>query len=611
MTEKKNKAKTKKEQVKSALPEVWAILRPRWLRIMAGLSLLFLNRLAGLGIPYAPKLLLDRVLAARDFHFLTFLLIGLLFIAVVQGLTSFGLGQLMGKETQKVVAEMRAKVQAHISKLPVSFYDANKTGVLVSRIMTDVEGVRSLVGAGFLEFAGAVFTAGFVFFILVRMSLLMTLVAISFLLVYAFCWKKALAALRPLSREKNVINADVTGRLIEFLGGVRVIKGYHAESREQKVFGMGINKLLQNALRSVSVNGRLNLASSVVLGSLSAVILYLGARLILRNQMTPGDLFSYMMFMGYVSAPILQLTALGPNIVEALVSLDRTKEILAEHPEDLDPNRTLALSHIEGKVRFEHVDFQYEAARTVLSDISFEAHPGTVTALVGSSGSGKSTIVGLIAAFYKPTSGRVSLDGIDLNSIRLDSYRTALGLVLQESFLFAGTIRENVMFSRPDATEEEMLQACRMAHVDEFAERLPDKYETVIGERGVKLSGGQRQRLSIARAILANPRLLLLDEATSSLDSESELFIQQGLNYLMKGRTTFVIAHRLSTIRRADQILVIEGGRILERGTHQSLYAQHGRYFDLYSKQHDLESDLLLDADEENELNTKAQHIGH
>ncbi len=610
MTEIKDKAKTKKEKVKSALPEVWAILRPRWLRIMAGLTLLFINRLAGLGVPYAPKLLLDRVLARKDVHFLLLLLIGLLFIAVVQGLTTYGLGQLMGKETQRVVAEMRRKVQAHISMLPISFYDANKTGVLVSRIMTDVEGVRSLVGAGFLEFTGAVFTAAFVFFILVRMSLSMTLVAISFLLVYAFCWKKALASLRPLSREKNVINADVTGRLIESLGGVRVIKGYHAEFREQKVFGMGIDKLLQNALCSISVGGRLNLVSSVVMGSLSAVILYLGARLILHNQMTPGDLFSYVMFMAYVSAPIIQLTALGPNIIEALVSIDRTREILAEHPEDPDPDRTLVLSHIEGTIRFEHVDFQYEAGKTVLSDISFEAHPGTVTALVGSSGSGKSTIVGLIAAFYKPTNGRVSIDGVNLDTVRLDSYRTALGVVLQESFLFAGTIRENVMFSRPDATEEEMLEACRIAHVDEFAEGFNDKYETVIGERGVKLSGGQRQRLSIARAILANPRLLLLDEATSSLDSESELFIQQGLNYLMKGRTTFVIAHRLSTIRRADEILVIEGGRIIERGTHESLYAQRGRYFDLYSKQHDLESDLLLDADEENELNVKAQHIG-
>ncbi len=610
MTEIKDKAKTKKEKVKSALPEVWAILRPRWLRIMAGLTLLFINRLAGLGVPYAPKLLLDRVLARKDVHFLLLLLIGLLFIAVVQGLTTYGLGQLMGKETQRVVAEMRRKVQAHISMLPISFYDANKTGVLVSRIMTDVEGVRSLVGAGFLEFTGAVFTAAFVFFILVRMSLSMTLVAIAFLLVYAFCWKKALASLRPLSREKNVINADVTGRLIESLGGVRVIKGYHAEFREQKVFGMGIDKLLQNALCSISVGGRLNLVSSVVMGSLSAVILYLGARLILHSQMTPGDLFSYVMFMAYVSAPIIQLTALGPNIIEALVSLDRTREILAEHPEDPDPDRTLVLSHIEGTIRFEHVDFQYEAGKTVLSDISFEAHPGTVTALVGSSGSGKSTIVGLIAAFYKPTNGRVSIDGVNLDTVRLDSYRTALGVVLQESFLFAGTIRENVMFSRPDATEEEMLEACRIAHVDEFAEGFNDKYETVIGERGVKLSGGQRQRLSIARAILANPRLLLLDEATSSLDSESELFIQQGLNYLMKGRTTFVIAHRLSTIRRADEILVIEGGRIIERGTHESLYAQRGRYFDLYSKQHDLESDLLLDADEENELNVKAQHIG-
>jgi ABC-type multidrug transport system fused ATPase/permease subunit len=599
--------KPKRQRIQSALPQVWAILRPRRARIAAGLCLLFVNRLAGLAVPYAPKLLLDRVLAKKDLHFLALLVAGLVLVAIVQGLTSFGLGHLMSKETQRLVAEMRCKVQAHISRLSLTYYDANKTGSLVSRIMTDVEGVKSLVGAGFLEFTGGVFTAAFVLVILIRISPLMTMVAIGFLLVYALCWKKALKVLRPLMRARGVINAEVTGRLTESLGGVRVVKGYHAEVREQEVFSMGVGKLLQNGLQSVARGDLLNLLSSVVLGSLSAVTIYLGARLILNGQITLGDLFSYMMFMVYVSAPIVQLTALGPNIIEALASLDRTREILAEPPEDADPGRTLTLPSIEGRVRFEHVDFEYEAGKPVLSDISFETLPGTVTALVGSSGAGKSTVIGLIAAFYKPIGGTVFIDDVDLSQVRLDCYRKVLGVVLQESFLFAGTIRENVMFSRPDASEDEVLQACRIAHVDEFAERFKDKYETVIGERGVKLSGGQRQRVSIARAILANPRLLILDEATSSLDSESELLIQQGLEYLMKGRTTFVIAHRLSTVRRADQILVVEAGRIVERGTHHSLQAQHGRYFDLYTKQHGLESDLLRDPLEESDAEIKAQ----
>jgi subfamily B ATP-binding cassette protein MsbA len=464
--------------------------------------------------------------------------------------------------------------------------------------MTDVEGVRSLVGAGFVEFTGGILTAGFVLIILIRMSFTMTAVAIFFLLIFAFCWKKTLKVLRPLIRERGAINADITGRLTESLGGVRVVKGYHAEQREQKIFSQGVEKLLQNAMRSVTANSLLNMASAIDLGILGAVVLTLGARLIVHHQMTAGDLFSYMMFMAYVSAPIIQLTAIGPNIIEALASLDRTREILSIPPEDEDPQRTVALHQMKGLIRFEHVDFEYETGKQVLTDINFESLPGSVTALVGSSGSGKSTIIGLVAAFYKPTHGFVSVDGTDLNTVRLDSYRPVLGVVLQESFLFAGTIHENVAFARPDASREEVLRACHIAHVDEFAERFKDKYETLIGERGVKLSGGQRQRVSIARAILADPRILILDEATSSLDSESELFIQHGLRYLMAGRTTFVIAHRLSTVRQATEILVVEGGRITQRGTHQSLYAQPGRYFDLYSKQSGLESDLLLDSEE-------------
>jgi ABC-type bacteriocin/lantibiotic exporter with double-glycine peptidase domain len=381
-------------------------------------------------------------------------------------------------------------------------------------------------------------TASFVLIILVRMSPLITLVAVAFLLIFALCWKQTLKVLRPLIRERGAINAEVTGRLVESLGGVRVVKGYHAEQREQKVFGVGVDKLLKNAMRAVSANTFLNLASAIDLGLLGATVLILGARLIINHQMSVGDLFSYMMFMAYVSAPIIQLTSIGPNIIEALASLDRTREIMNERPEDEDPNRTIALPTVEGWIRFEHVDFEYEAGKPVLEDVSFESAPGSVTALVGSSGSGKSTIIGLVASFYKPTRGTVSIDGVDLSRVRFDSYRPMLGVVLQESFLFAGTIWDNVTFSRPDATAEEVLHACAIAHVDEFAERFKDKYETIIGERGVKLSGGQRQRVSLARAILADPKILILDEATSSLDSESEMFIQQGLKYLMRGRKT-------------------------------------------------------------------------
>ncbi|MGE5322026.1 MAG: ABC transporter ATP-binding protein [Actinomycetota bacterium] len=602
--------KTKREQIQSALPEVWEIVRSRRVRMGAALCLLVVNRFSGLAAPYAPKLLLDRIIPAKDLHLLFLLLVGLMLAAVIQGLTSFAVGQLMSKETQRLIAQMRQKVQAHVTRLPVSYYDANKTGALVARIMSDVEGVRSLVGAGFVEFVGGLLTACFVLIILVHMSLLLTGIAVAFLLIFALCWNRTLKYLRPLVRERRAINAEVTGRLTESLGGVRVVKGYHAESREQQVFAAGVGRLLQNALKSVTANTLLNLSSITVIGVLNALVLTFGARLIFAHKMSPGGLFSYMMFMNYVSAPIIQLTAIGPNIIEALASLDRTREVLSERPEDEDVTRTIVLPRVEGWIRFDQVNFEYETGKPVLANVSFEASPGTVTALVGSSGSGKSTIIGLVAGFYKPTRGLITVDETDLARVRLDSYRPVLGVVLQESFLFAGTIRDNVSFSRPGASQEEIVQACRIAHVDEFAERFKDKYDTLVGERGVKLSGGQRQRVSLARAILANPRILILDEATSSLDSESELFIQQGMKYLMKGRTTFVIAHRLSTIRRADQILVIESGSIVEQGTHQSLQEKRGRYFELYSKQHGVDSDLLLDPAEESSPAEHGQAAG-
>jgi subfamily B ATP-binding cassette protein MsbA len=513
---------------------------------------------------------------------------------VIQGITSFSLTQLLSKAAQRLIAELRRKVQTHISHLPVAFYDSNKTGMLVARIMSDVEGVRNLLGTGLVDFVGGLLTSCIALIVLFRISSLMTVLAFGFLLCFGLTLKKAFGTIRPILRERSKINAEVTGRLTESLGGVRVIKGYHAEEREEAVFAGGVRRLLDNVMRTLTATSVMSLAASLLLGVVGAVIMYVGARQIMAGTLTVGGFFSYTLFLGFLVAPMTQIVGIGTQLTEALAGLERTQEILGERPEDRDPKRTVALNDVHGRLEFEHVSFSYDGNRTVLRDVSFRAEPGTVTALVGSSGSGKSTIIGLISAFYVPTEGQALVDGIDLSTVRLDSYRTRLGVVLQESFLFDGTIRENVAFSRPDASDEQILRACRIARVEEFAESFPDKYETVVGERGVKLSGGQRQRISIARAILAEPRILILDEATSSLDSESEAMIQQGLSYLMQGRTTFVIAHRLSTIRRADQILVVEHGEIVERGTHEQLYAMQGRYFDLYTKQQGLERNLFL-----------------
>jgi subfamily B ATP-binding cassette protein MsbA len=528
----------------------------------------------------------------------------------VQGVSSYALTQLLSKAAWRLISDLRCQVQAHIARLPVSFYDSNKTGVLVSRIMSDVEGVRNLIGTGLVEFVGGLLTATFALIILLRISVLMTGLAFLILLGFGLALRKAFGVIRPIFRARPKINAEVTGRLTESLGGVRVVKGYHAEEREAKVFAAGVRRLLDNVLKTLTATSLMSLSATTLLGIVSALIMYLGAREIVAAHMTLGTFVTYTIFLGLLVAPVFQIVMIGTQITEALAGLERTREVLSERPEDEDPARSLRLDHIQGEVVFENVSFAYEAGKTVLNDLSFKSAPGTVTALVGPSGSGKSTMIGLIAAYYTPSAGRVLVDGIDLAKVRLDSYRTRLGVVLQESFLFDGTIRENVAFSRPYASEEQILAACRIARVDEFAETFEKKYETVVGERGVKLSGGQRQRVSIARAILADPRILILDEATSSLDSESEAMIQEGLSYLMRGRTTFVIAHRLSTIRRADQILVIEGGRIIERGTHAQLFAAGGRYYELYTKQHGVETNLFLapgEGDKEREAGVESE----
>jgi subfamily B ATP-binding cassette protein MsbA len=578
----------------AVLPLVWELVRPRRGLLAVGFVLMAINRVASLVLPYSTRYLIDSVVIKRNVHLLKPLVLGVLLATLIQGVTSFSLTQLLSKAAQRLIAELRQKVQAHIGRLSVAFHDSTKSGVLVSRIMTDVEGVRNLIGTGLVDLTGGLLTAGIALVVLFRISALMTVLAFAFLLCFGLALKKAFQTIRPIFRDRGKINAEVTGRLTESLGGVRVIKGYHAEDREEKVFSIGVTRLLDNVMRTLTASSIMGLSASVLLGVVGAVIMYVGAKQILAGSLTIGGFFTYTLFMGFLIAPIMQIVQIGTQITEALAGLERTHEILEETAEDNDPRRTVTLPAIVGNIDFEDVSFSYDGARTVLNDVSFHAAPGTVTALVGSSGSGKSTTIGLISAFYVPTRGKVLVDGIDLSTVRLDSYRTQLGVVLQESFLFDGTIRENVIFSRPDASEEALMRACRIARVDEFAESFADKYDTIVGERGVKLSGGQRQRISIARAILAEPRILILDEATSSLDSESEQMIQQGLSYLMQGRTTFVIAHRLSTIRRADQILVVEQGQIVERGTHEELYALHGRYFELYTKQHGLESNLFL-----------------
>jgi subfamily B ATP-binding cassette protein MsbA len=586
--------KRKKKIDWSSLPEIWALIHPRRGILLLGFGLMAINRVCGLVLPASTKYLVDDVITKRHQQLLLPLVLAVLTATAIQGLSSFALTQLLSKSAQRMITDLRKQVQAHIGRLSVSFYDANKTGALVSRIMSDVEGVRNLIGTGLVEFVGGLMTAVLALGVLLYINALMTVVAFAVLIVFGLFLNKAFSTIRPIFRARPKITAEVTGRLTESLGGVRVVKGYHAEEHEEGVFASGAQRLLENVLKTLTTTSIMSLSGAMLMGMVSAVVMYLSARKILADQMTIGMFFSYSMFLAMLIAPVFQIVAIGTQLTEAITGLERTREILNELKEDHAPRRTESLERITGALEFEDVHFSYEANKEVLHGVSFVSAPGTVTALVGPSGSGKSTIIGLISAFYSPTEGRVLVDGIDLSTVQLSSYRTQLGVVLQETFLFDGTIRENVAYSRPNATEEEIMAACRIARVDEFAENFEKKYDTVVGERGVKLSGGQKQRVSIARAILADPRILILDEATSSLDSESEALIQEGLRYLMRGRTTFVIAHRLSTIRRAEQILVVQDGVILERGTHESLYAAHGRYYDLYTKQHAVETNLFL-----------------
>jgi ABC-type multidrug transport system fused ATPase/permease subunit len=584
----------KKTDFRKAMPEIWRLVRPRKWLLLLGLLLVAINRVAGLVLPFVSRPFVNLVLRQHQSAKLMPLVVVVIVATFIQAITSFSNTQLLSKAAQRMIADLRQQVQQHVGRLSVSFYDANRSGLLVSRIMSDVEGVRNLIGTGLVEFVGGLLTAAMAFVFLLHRAPNMTLIVFSVIGAFVVILQYAFKTIRPIFRERAKINGEVTGRLTESLGGVRVVKGYHAEEREAEVFKVGVLRLLDNVMKTLTMTSVMSMTATTVLGCVGALVMLLGGRLALHNQMDDGTYIQYTMFLAFMIAPVIQVVNIGTQLTEAVAGIDRTMEILSEKDEFADPQRVVRMGEITGTVRFDEVEFAYDPVKPVLHGVNFLAEPGTVTALVGSSGSGKSTIISLVCAFHTPQKGQVLVDGIDLATVDLNTYRSQLGVVLQDSFLFDGTIRENILFSHPGASEEQFLAACRTARVDEFAERFPEGYDTIVGERGVKLSGGQRQRLSIARALLAEPRILILDEATSSLDSESEAMIQAGLNQLMQGRTTFVIAHRLSTIRRADQILVVEDGRIVERGNHTELFALGGRYYDLYTRQHGLEANLFL-----------------
>ena len=566
----------------------WAFKEFIWPRrkiLFLGLFLILVRSLSGLVLPYASKSLIDEVIPSKDTHSLTFLLVIVCIALLFQSVSAFTLTRLLSVEAQHLISILRAKVQQKLLTLPISFFDNNKSGALVSRVMTDVEGVRNLVGTGLVQLIGGSVTAIISLIILIRINAQMTLFVLVPVLIFAVIALKAFGYIRPIFRARGKINAEVTGRLTETLNGIRVIKGFNAEAQEQKVFEKGVEDLYQNVKKSLTATAFMTSSSTFLLGLASAGIMGMGGYFIMNNSMTYGEFVSFTLFLGFMIAPIVQMSNIGSQLTEAFAGLDRTQELMGIDEENNLKIRTISLDKIKGNITFNNISFSYDDTTEVLRNISFEAPQGSVTALVGSSGSGKSTIAGLVTAFLNPNSGQVLIDEIDLSKVDLKSFRSQLGVVLQDDFLYEGTIRENILFPRPKASEEDLLEAVEGAYVNEFTDRFENGLETVIGERGVKLSGGQRQRISIARALLAKPKIVILDEATSNLDNQSEAFIQKSLAILMRNRTTFVIAHRLSTIQKADQILVIEDGDIVERGKHEELIKTKGRYHELYTYQ--------------------------
>jgi len=586
-----------------SLPVVWREARDLvWAhrrRLSLGLGLLLLNRLSGLVLPATSKFLIDDVIGKQRVEWLGWLAAAAGGATLIQAATSFALSQVLGVAAQRAITDLRRGVQAHVLRLPITYFDSTKSGVLISRIMTDAEGIRNLVGTGLVQLIGGLVTASIALGVLFYLNWRLTTVTLVVLLTFGAGMAVAFMRLRPLFRERGKINADVTGRLGESLGGIRIVKSYTAEKREEIVFTHGAHRLFRNVARSITGVSAITAFSTVIIGAIGVLMIVLGGRAILAGSMTLGDFMMYLLFTGLVVAPLVQIASIGTQVSEGFAGLDRIREVRSMMTEGQEDREKRPFETLRGDVQLDRVSFEYTAGVPVLRDVSFTSPAGSTTALVGSSGSGKSTLISLVMAFNQPTSGEVRVDGVPLSLIRLHDYRAHLGVVLQENFLFDGTIAENIAYARPGASRDEILAVSRIAHCEAFIQQFPEKYETVVGERGVKLSGGQRQRVAIARAILANPRILILDEATSSLDSESEALIQDGLRSLRRGRTTFVIAHRLSTIRSADQILVLEDGQIVERGTHEELLAANGRYRHLYDKQYTLEQNRFINPGEE------------
>jgi subfamily B ATP-binding cassette protein MsbA len=589
----------KKVTASAAWREARELVKAHRYRLLLGLGLMLISRLAGLVLPASSKYLVDEVITNGRHELLMPIAIAGGVATAIQAVTSFLNSQILGVAAQRAITEMRKRVQAHVMRLPVRYFDSTQTGVLLSRIMTDADGIRNLVGTGLVQLVGGIFTAIVGLGVLLYLNWQLTIVTIIVLALFGIGMAYAFRTLRPLFRERGKINAEVTGRLTEALGGIRVVKSYTAEKREEIVFAKGAHRLLRNVATSMTGVSATTSGSTVIIGIVGVLMIWLGGRDILAGEMTLGDFIMYVFFIGLVAAPMVSIASIGTQITEAFAGLDRIREILEMPTEDDVDAGKAALDRMRGDIRFEDVWFEYHEAQPVLKGVSFHAPPGTTTALVGSSGSGKSTLISLVMAFNRPLKGRILVDGRDLATVPLREYREQLASVLQENFLFDGTIADNIGYAEPSASIEDIKAAARVAHCEEFILRFPDGYDTVVGERGIKLSGGQRQRVSIARAILANPRVLILDEATSSLDSESEEMIQDGLRRLREGRTSFVIAHRLSTIRSADQILVLEGGEIVERGTHAELLTLNGRYRQLHDKQYKLETDRFINPGED------------